>query len=236
MILYSLKYWDLYVQKRKIHLLYGYISFDIQRDLRFRVMNKSPLSIMLVNQNHRQAKGLFWTGKIVTAETTNNKSLGNNLKQLVLAESKTGDAGIHQAMALCQVGMTPWGNVAMATAISCVTTRMQIACALFASLKFKQTPIMVQNVYVFSAFIVSLNNDLEALIKKKFLLCPTCGYFFSTFKTILFCEPISVHSASMFTIPTVKTAYVFVGPNVKWKWGGPPSKLVENFKTVTVVY
>lgn len=103
----------------------------------------------------------------------------------------------------------------MATAISCVLTRMQIACALFASLKFKQTPIMVQNVYVFSAFIVLLNNDLEALIKKKFLLCPTCGYFFSTFKTILFCEPISVHSALMFTIPTVKTAYVFVGPNVK---------------------
>lgn len=63
-----------------------YISFDVQRDLKFRVMSKSTLSIMSMNQSQRHAKGFFLTGKILIAETTNNKYLENNLKQLVLAK------------------------------------------------------------------------------------------------------------------------------------------------------
>lgn len=57
-----------------------------------------------MNQNQRQAKGLLLTGKIAPAEATNNESPENNLKQPILAKYRTGDAGFHQVMALCQVG------------------------------------------------------------------------------------------------------------------------------------
>lgn len=51
-------------------------------------------------------RGSFLTEKILTDKTINDIYLQNNLKQLVWTKYRTGDAGIHQVMALCQRDMT----------------------------------------------------------------------------------------------------------------------------------